>query len=112
MTDGILLAEAQGDPQLSDYDAIIIDEAHERSLNIDFLLGHLKGLLASAAISSSSSPRPPLTRDVLARLQQRADHRSLRAHLSGRCDLRAFDAASEEQGDVTFMDAAVQAAER
>ncbi len=46
MTDGILLAEAQGDPQLSDYDCIIIDEAHERSLNIDFLLGLLKDLLA------------------------------------------------------------------
>ena len=46
MTDGILLAETQGDPDLSEYNAIIIDEAHERSLNIDFLLGYLKGLLA------------------------------------------------------------------
>src|SRR5512141_2678263 len=46
MTDGILLAETQGDPTLSEYIAIILDEAHERSLNIDFLLGHLKGLLA------------------------------------------------------------------
>src|SRR5882757_6683040 len=46
MTDGILLAETQGDPNLSEYNAIILDEAHERSLNIDFLLGHLKGLLA------------------------------------------------------------------
>ena len=45
MTDGILLAETQGDPQLSAYDTIIIDEAHERSLNIDFLLGYLKQLL-------------------------------------------------------------------
>src|SRR5258707_994707 len=45
MTDGILLAETQGDPLLSEYNAIIIDEAHERSLNIDFLLGYLKGLL-------------------------------------------------------------------
>jgi ATP-dependent helicase HrpA len=46
MTDGILLAETQGDPDLSDYNAIILDEAHERSLNIDFLLGYLKTLLA------------------------------------------------------------------
>ncbi len=46
MTDGILLAETQGDPLLLQYDAIILDEAHERSLNIDFLLGYLKGLLA------------------------------------------------------------------
>lgn len=46
MTDGILLAEAQGDGELSEYDTIIVDEAHERSLNIDFLLGMLKDLLA------------------------------------------------------------------
>ncbi len=45
MTDGILLAETQGDPQLRQYDTLIIDEAHERSLNIDFLLGYLKHLL-------------------------------------------------------------------
>src|SRR5690242_9275307 len=45
MTDGILLAETQGDPLLSEYNALIIDEAHERSLNVDFLLGYLKGLL-------------------------------------------------------------------
>lgn len=45
MTDGILLAETQGDQYLNRYDTIIIDEAHERSLNIDFLLGYLKQLL-------------------------------------------------------------------
>jgi ATP-dependent helicase HrpA len=45
MTDGILLAETQGDKFLNAYDTIIIDEAHERSLNIDFLLGFLKQLL-------------------------------------------------------------------
>ena len=45
MTDGILLAETQSDPLLTQYDTIIIDEAHERSLNIDFLLGYLKQLL-------------------------------------------------------------------
>src|SRR3954447_14475536 len=45
MTDGILLAELQRDRQLKRYDTIIIDEAHERSLNIDFLLGYLKRLL-------------------------------------------------------------------
>jgi ATP-dependent helicase HrpA len=45
MTDGILLAETQGDAWLNSYDTIIIDEAHERSLNIDFLLGYLKRLL-------------------------------------------------------------------
>ena len=45
MTDGILLAETQSDPLLRNYDTLIIDEAHERSLNIDFLLGYLKQLL-------------------------------------------------------------------
>lgn len=45
MTDGILLAEIQHDPNLSKYSVIIIDEAHERSLNIDFLLGYLTRLL-------------------------------------------------------------------
>ncbi|MEZ5608471.1 MAG: ATP-dependent RNA helicase HrpA [Burkholderiaceae bacterium] len=45
MTDGILLAETQTDPLLKAYDTLIIDEAHERSLNIDFLLGYLKQLL-------------------------------------------------------------------
>src|SRR6202042_1887208 len=49
MTDGILLAETQTDPLLAAYDTIIIDEAHERSLNIDFLLGYLREIL----------PRPP-----------------------------------------------------
>src|SRR4051812_28176277 len=45
MTDGILLAEIQRDRMLTRYDTIIVDEAHERSLNIDFLLGYLKELL-------------------------------------------------------------------
>ena len=45
MTDGILLAESQNDPYLNQYDTLIIDEAHERSLNIDFLLGYLRWLL-------------------------------------------------------------------
>ena len=45
MTDGILLAEIQSDRLLEQYDTLIIDEAHERSLNIDFLLGYLRQLL-------------------------------------------------------------------
>jgi ATP-dependent RNA helicase HrpA len=45
MTDGVLLAETQGDRDLRQYDTLIIDEAHERSLNIDFLLGYIRQLL-------------------------------------------------------------------
>ncbi|MBU6404764.1 MAG: DEAD/DEAH box helicase, partial [Proteobacteria bacterium] len=45
MTDGILLAETQGDRTLSAYDTLVLDEAHERSLNVDFLLGYLQRLL-------------------------------------------------------------------
>src|SRR5438132_8230921 len=45
MTDGILLAETQGDRELREYDTLILDEAHERSLNIDFLLGYAKRLV-------------------------------------------------------------------
>src|SRR6266436_8252720 len=46
MTDGILLAETQGDRELREYGSIILDEAHERSLNIDFLLGYMKRLVS------------------------------------------------------------------
>ncbi len=46
MTDGILLAETQGDRFLEQYDTIILDEAHERSLNVDFLIGYIKRLLS------------------------------------------------------------------
>jgi ATP-dependent helicase HrpA len=45
LTDGMLLAETRGDSRLDEYDTIIVDEAHERSLNIDFLLGYLRRLL-------------------------------------------------------------------
>ncbi len=61
MTDGILLTEMQRDRRLLRYDTLIIDEAHERSLNIDFILGYLKRLLPTAPTSGSSSPPPPST---------------------------------------------------
>ena len=68
MTDGILLAEIQHDHYLNRYDTIIIDEAHERSLNIDFLLGYLKNILPK---------RPDLA--ALVALQQTAGQQKLRA---------------------------------
>src|SRR5665811_290350 len=62
MTDGILLAEMQRDRDLRRYDTIIIDEAHERSLNIDFILGYLKQLLPRRPDLKVISPRQPSTR--------------------------------------------------
>src|SRR5690242_4250527 len=113
MTDGILLAETQGDPLLSEYNAIIIDEAHERSLNIDFLLGYLKGLLAkrndlkliitSATIDTGSFSRAFNNAPII--------------EVSGRLYpvevvYSPLDANSEESGDMTYIDAAVRATEQ
>ena len=113
MADGILLAETQGDPLLSEYNAIIIDEAHERSLNIDFLLGYLKGLLAqrndlkliitSATIDTGSFSRAFNDAPII--------------EVSGRLFpvevvYAPFDAESEDRGDLTYIDAAVRATEQ
>ena len=113
MTDGILLAETQGDPELAEYNAIILDEAHERSLNIDFLLGHLKGLLArrkdlklivtSATIDTQAFSRHFDDAPII--------------EVSGRLypvevQYQPLDADSEERGEISYVDAAVQAAER
>ncbi len=113
MTDGILLAETQGDPNLSEYNAIILDEAHERSLNIDFLLGHLKGLLArrkdlKLIVTSATIDTQAFSRHF--------DNAPI-IEVSGRMypvevQYQPLDAASEEQGEISFVDAAVQAAER
>ncbi len=112
MTDGILLAETQGDPLLSEYNCIIIDEAHERSLNIDFLLGYLKTLLAkrndlkliitSATIDTATFSKAFNDAPII--------------EVSGRLYpveviYAPFDADSEERGDITYVDAAVRAAE-
>ena len=77
MTDGILLAEIQSDRELWRYDTIIIDEAHERSLNVDFILGYLKTPAAVAAPTSrSSSPRPRSTRSGSANILPEANRAS------------------------------------
>ena len=112
MTDGILLAEAQGDPLFSDYEAIIIDEAHERSLNIDFLLGLLRNLIER---------RPDLKLIITsATIDTQAFSRHFNdapiIEVSGRLypvDLlyAPFDEAAAEQGDWTYVDAAVSAVE-
>lgn len=113
MTDGILLAETQGDPLLSEYNCLIIDEAHERSLNIDFLLGCLKSLLAkrkdlkliitSATIDTATFSRHFDNAPVI--------------EVSGRVYpveviYAPLDEISEERGDLTYVDAAVRATEQ
>ena len=90
MTDGILLAEIQSDRQLRQYDTLIIDEAHERSLNIDFILGYVKQLLPrrpDLKVDHHLGHHRP--RPVLAPLRRRTGGRGLRSHLSGRGALPA-----------------------
>jgi ATP-dependent helicase HrpA len=113
MTDGILLAETQGDPDLSEYNAIILDEAHERSLNIDFLLGHLKGLLARRKDLKLIVTSATIDTEAFSRHFDDAPI----IEVSGRMhpvevQYQPLDAASEEEGEISYVDAAVQAAER
>jgi ATP-dependent helicase HrpA len=92
MTDGILLAETQTDPFLKAYDTLIIDEAHERSLNIDFLLGYLRQIL----------PRRPDLKIIVTSAtidaQRFADHFASRKRLApGRPKPGAAPGSSEAQ---------------
>ena len=85
MTDGILLAETQGDPLLRAYDTIIIDEAHERSLNIDFLLGYLKAAARRAERPEGHRHLRDHRRGALLEaLRRRAGDRGLGPALPGR----------------------------
>jgi ATP-dependent helicase HrpA len=109
MTDGILLAEVQGDPFLAEYEAVILDEAHERSLNLDFLMGHLKHLLekrddlkviiTSATIDterfSAAFSGAPIFQ-VSGRMYPVAVR------------YRPIDEVAEESGETTYVDAAVE----
>ena len=115
MTDGIMLAETQTDRYLSQYDTIIIDEAHERSLNIDILLGYLKNLL----------PRRPDLKIIITsatidsnRFAEHFAHNGKPApviEVSGRTfpiEMRyrpLGDEANEDEEDVTMMDGIVDA---
>jgi ATP-dependent helicase HrpA len=87
MTDGILLAEIQRDRMLRRYDTLIIDEAHERSLNIDFLLGYLAQLLPrrpdlKLVVTSATIDTQRFSEHFAsARWQPRPDHRGQRPHV-------------------------------
>ncbi|HEY4415163.1 MAG TPA: ATP-dependent RNA helicase HrpA, partial [Verrucomicrobiae bacterium] len=112
MTDGILLAETQGDPTLSEYNCLIIDEAHERSLNIDFLLGHLKNLLARRKDLKLIITSATIDTETFSRAFNNAPIIEVSGRLYPVEVIYApFDADSEERGDFTYVDAAVRAAE-
>ena len=112
LTDGMLLAETQQDQRLMEYDTIIVDEAHERSLNIDFILGILKNLLkkrkdlkliiTSATIDTEKFSKGFDNAPVI--------------QVSGRrypvsVTYRPVDSELQEAGDKTYVDAAVETAE-
>ena len=113
MTDGILLAETQGDPLLSEYNAIIIDEAHERSLNIDFLLGYLKGLLVKRPDLKLIITSATIDTETFSRAFNNAPIIEVSGRLYPVAVVYApLDSDSEERGDLTYIDAAVRAAEQ
>lgn len=110
MTDGMLLAETQADGMLYEYDTLIIDEAHERSLNIDFLLGILKSLV----------PARPELKVVIASATLDTEKFSAAfgdapvVRVTGRLypidvEYLPLDPALEEQGETTYVDMALLA---
>jgi ATP-dependent helicase HrpA len=112
MTDGMLLAETQGDPGLHEYDTLIIDEAHERTLNIDFILGILRTLL----------PRRPELKVIITsatldteKFSLAFDHAPV-VNVEGRTypvevEYLPIDPDLEEDGELTYVDMAVKAVE-
>lgn len=112
MTDGILLNEAHNDPYLRRYDTIIVDEAHERSLNIDFVLGILKTLLRQrrdlkVIITSATIDTEKFARTFRAPIIE----------VSGRMypveiRYRPLDQELEESGEITYIDATIIAMQK
>ena len=123
MTDGMLLAELQADPSLGGYDTIIVDEAHERSLNIDFILGHLRRLrlqrpelkiiITSATIDTEAFSKAfdgaPII-EVSGRVYPVEVIYAPLEEMKG--DPSSAKAAEGRQGEYTYIDAAVEAVER
>lgn len=112
MTDGILLMETQNDPLLRAYDTIIVDEAHERSLNVDFILGILKNILGHRHDLRTIITSATIDTDKFSRAFGNAPI----IEVSGRLypvEIRYEppDRELEEKGEITYIDAAVRAVE-
>ena len=110
MTDGIMLVETQSDPLLRQYDTIIVDEAHERSLNIDFVLGILKAVLLKRPDLKVIITSATLDTEKFSRAFGNAPI----IEVSGRMyavdvRYRPMDPELEESGEFTYIDAAVDA---
>jgi ATP-dependent helicase HrpA len=110
MTDGILLAETQHDPYLKQYDTIIVDEAHERSVNIDFILGIIQTLLKRRKDLKVIITSATLDTEKFSR----AFHNAPIIEVSGRMyqvalRYRPLDKDLEDKGDLTYIDAAIGA---
>jgi ATP-dependent helicase HrpA len=115
MTDGILLSQTQADPLLSAYDTIIVDEAHERSLNIDFLLGYLKNLLPRRPDLRVVITSATIDADRFARHFGSADHPAPVIEVSGRLypvEVRWRPPPSTDQDLVETVVAGIEECER
>jgi len=113
MTDGILLAEAYNDPYLNEYDTLIVDEAHERNLNIDFILGVLKTLLAKRKDLKLIITSATIDTEKFSKAFDNAPV----IEVSGRMfpvEIRYMpvDPELEESGDKTHVDLAADAADK
>ena len=112
MTDGMLLAETQQDPSLTEYDTLIIDEAHERSLNIDLILGIIKTLLPrrkdlKVIITSATLDIEKFSSAFDAAPVIEVEGRMYPVEM----EYMPIDPESEEAGEVTYVDMAVRAVE-
>jgi len=113
MTDGMLLAETQQDSRFYQYDTLIIDEAHERSLNIDFLLGILRKLLPTrpelkVIITSATLDTEKFSKAFTRAPVVRVEGRMYPVNV----DFMPMDRSLEDAGDQTYVDMAVKAVDR
>ncbi|MBW1764044.1 MAG: DEAD/DEAH box helicase, partial [Deltaproteobacteria bacterium] len=113
MTDGMLLSETQADPLLYDYDTIIIDEAHERSLNIDFLLGILRRLIKKRRDLKIIITSATMDTEKFSKGFDNAPVITVHGRMFP-VEVRYMppDTRSVERGDFTYVDTAVKAVER